>query len=204
MAAHQAYVVVTTHYENLKTLPFEDERFRNGAMGLNTESNQPTYHLTLDVPGSSSALRTARRLGLSDAIVDRALDLAGPEQRALQNVIQALEKERSELENLRQEAESETARLSAERKKLARQEERIALRLKQGIAQERSKALDEARGFRDEIRALKRQLAADDRKEIPVSWTKAGAVQKRRSAVLFRLSERNHTLKQVRHLNYGR
>ena len=38
LAESNCIVLVTTHYENLKVLPFEDRRFRNGAMGFDPES----------------------------------------------------------------------------------------------------------------------------------------------------------------------
>lgn len=157
-------VFVTTHYESLKALPFDDDRFRNGAMGFDDDSSAPTYHLTFDVPGASSALRTARRLGLDEHIVERAAALAGPQQQALETVITRLEAEATAARKARDAAESEALRLQNARAAAESHEERLRLRLRDGLAKERDAALSEARALRDELRKLKRGLREDPRR----------------------------------------
>ncbi|MCA9542356.1 MAG: endonuclease MutS2, partial [Myxococcales bacterium] len=153
-----ALLVVTTHYESLKALPFEDNRFRNGAMGFDGSSGQPTYTLTLDVPGTSSALRTARRLGLDERIVDRAVHLAGPQQGALEAVVQRLEAETAALHKARKIAEADANRLANARAAAEAHEQKLRERLREGLAKERDQALREARHLRDELRHLRRTL----------------------------------------------
>ena len=155
-------VVVTTHYEALKVLPFEDTRFRNGAMGFDAEHGRPTYRLAFDVPGTSSALLTARRLGLDPSIVDRATALAGPEQQALQTVLMTLEKERAAAERAHAEAKAHAEALELSRHRAENHERRLADRMKAGLAKERGQALVEARRLRDEIRQLQKGLKNQD------------------------------------------
>jgi DNA mismatch repair protein MutS2 len=157
-ANRECLVVVTTHYESLKVLPFDDHRFRNGAMGFDADTGRPTYRLAFDVPGTSSALLTARRLGLDDAIVERASVLAGPQQHALQTVLQDLEQQRAAAERARLQAERETRATEALRRQVEAQERRLADRLKAGLAKERGQAMIEARQLRDEVRQLQRAL----------------------------------------------
>ncbi len=170
-------VLVTTHYESLKALPFEDERFRNGAMGFDEGSGTPTYHLTFDIPGASSGLRTARRLGLDTGIVDRAAALAGPQQQALETVIVRLEREANAARKAREEAEKEQLRLINARTAAETLQGKLEKRLKEGIAKERDKALAEARTLRDELRRLKKAMRDEARKADP-KW-----LQKQQSAV---------------------
>lgn len=158
-------VFVTTHYESLKALPFEDERFRNGAMGFDEGSSAPTYHLTFDVPGASSALRTARRLGLDERIVTRAAALAGPQQQALETVITTLEAEANAARKAREAAESEALRLENARRAAEQHEEKLRTRLREGLAKERDAALKEARAMRDELRKLKRSMRDEARRK---------------------------------------
>ena len=154
----KALVIVTTHYETLKLLPYTDNRFRNGSMGYDPDSGLPSYRLSLDAPGASSALQTARRLGLDETIVKRAETLAGPEQHALQTVIEQLERERDTLHKMRMEAESKVDRLNASQRAVDAKEERLRERLKKGIDSEESSALDEARKLRDELRSLRKSV----------------------------------------------
>ena len=155
-ADRHALTVVTTHYENLKVLPFEDTRFRNGAMGFDADSGQPSYSLAFDVPGASSALRTARRLGLDPAIVDRAVELAGPEQRALQRVIEDLERERDTLRKLREKSEADAIRLESALAAAEMRDEKLKARLKRGLDTEQSALLRDARSLRDEVKSLRK------------------------------------------------
>ncbi len=158
LADRDAFVLVTTHYEALKALPFEDNRFRNGAVGFDADKHMPTFKLSLDLPGASSALVTARRLGLDEWIVQRASELAGPEQRQLEQVIRRLESEAAQAENERRMLQSERHKLELARSEAEKLEAKLKERLRQGLARERSEALDEARKLRDEVKQMRRQL----------------------------------------------
>ncbi len=59
-----ATVIATTHYDRLRLLPTSDARFKNASVGYDLEQLQPTFTLTLGIPGASAALSVARRLGL--------------------------------------------------------------------------------------------------------------------------------------------
>ena len=85
-------------------------------MGHNPDTGHPNYILNMDAPGASSALQTAKRLGLDPLIVHRAGELAGPQQRALQTVIEDPSRERDTLRKQRIELEAEL-----DRQRIARQ-----------------------------------------------------------------------------------
>ena len=72
-----AILMVTTHYGELKTMAYEDQRFRNSAMEFREDTLSPTYRLIPGVPGKSNATEIARRLGLVDSIIYRAKELLG-------------------------------------------------------------------------------------------------------------------------------
>ncbi|MBV71345.1 MAG: hypothetical protein CMH52_08340 [Myxococcales bacterium] len=192
-----AKVIVTTHYETLKLLPFTDDRFRNGAMGFDPSTGQPSYRLSLDSPGASSALQTARRLGLNDQIVSRAEELAGPQQQALQNVIETLEQERDRLHKFRTTAEQESIRLEIARKSFEAREKKLKERLKKGLENEQSAALIDARKLRDDLKqirkGIRKKVVAGDAK-----WLEAA--QKKASVVA---TELNQTAQEAEHAMAG-
>ncbi|MEE2755308.1 MAG: endonuclease MutS2 [Myxococcota bacterium] len=175
-----AKVIVTTHYETLKLLPFTDDRFRNGAMGFDPSTGQPSYRLSLDSPGASSALQTARRLGLDDQIVRRAEELAGPQQQALQNVIETLEQERDQLHKFRTSAEQESIRLEIARKSFEARDKKLKERLKKGLENEQSAALTDARKLRDDLKqirkSIRKKVVAGDADWLETAQKKAGDV----------------------------
>jgi DNA mismatch repair protein MutS2 len=157
-----ALAIITTHYEGLKALPFTDPRFRNGAMGIDGDGRVPTYRLRLDVPGTSSALVTARRLGLDPAIVDRAEGLAGAQHRSLEAVLSRLERDAEAARQARDAVEADRRQTEKARRAAEDLERMWRERLKAGLQKERSAALTEARRLRDEIRRLKAQLEEPD------------------------------------------
>jgi len=96
LASRGATVIVTTHYDRLKTMAASDGRFFNASVGFDVEKLQPTYQLHLGVPGASGAVLVARRLGLSEDVCARATDLAG-ERTALESLLLTLGDERRKL-----------------------------------------------------------------------------------------------------------
>lgn len=158
LSTQGAAVAVTTHYEALKALATRDERFRNAAVGFDVAHMRPTFELTLDVPGASSALRVALRFGIPGAVVDRANDILPEHSRTFDALVRELEdlKQRAtdELEAAsRDRAEAEASRESV-REKLAKLEERDRARL----GKEAERVLADLRRARDELKAARRKV----------------------------------------------
>src|SRR5690606_31724423 len=82
-----AAIGVTTHYEPLKALATRDPRFRNAAVGFDVERMRPTFELTLDVPGASSALWVALRFGIREDIVTRAREVLPEHSRTFDELV---------------------------------------------------------------------------------------------------------------------
>lgn len=151
-------LIVTTHYENLKCLALDDGRFRNAAMGLEGDTSKPTYTLTLDIPGASSALLTAARLGLPSSIVDRASLLTDPAQRNVQKHLAKLDDLQVELQAqmahvnaLETTLRQRTRALDTKAERLDRREERLKVNL-------HSAMLKEAQNLREKVQKQSRSL----------------------------------------------
>jgi len=67
-----AKVVLTTHLGQLKHFAHAQEGVENAAVEFDPETLVPKYRLTYGIPGASSAMATARRLGLPAVVLDRA------------------------------------------------------------------------------------------------------------------------------------
>ncbi|MEL7369547.1 MAG: endonuclease MutS2 [Myxococcota bacterium] len=107
------HVVVTTHFERLKAVPFADPRFRNAGVGFDATALKPTYRVTLDVPQGSSGFDIAQALGLPEVIVDRARSLTGDGAQELERIIKAVEDQSGALEQARIELEKAKAEAAA-------------------------------------------------------------------------------------------
>ncbi|MCP4003350.1 MAG: hypothetical protein GY725_04065 [bacterium] len=93
-----AYVVATTHFNRLKELAGSDPRFVNASAEFNPETLLPTYRIHLGAPGSSGAMWVAQRMGLDDAVVEKARDLLDREDSKLEALTRGLSELRQELE----------------------------------------------------------------------------------------------------------
>jgi len=153
-----ARVVVTTHYERLKSLAVEDERFANASVGFDMAQMAPTYRLHAGLPGSSGAIAVARRVGLPAGIAGRAEALMQGGGQELSRLLVALSDQHTKLgaeQEALQRATEEARQLAAQHKaELAR------LREKQERAVEREFALaiDELKRARQELERVRALL----------------------------------------------
>jgi len=98
LADHARLTIATTHFGELKTLKYRDDRFENASVEFDDGTLAPTYRLLWGIPGRSNALLIAKRLGLAESILERAQTIVGSGSAELNQVISALEKQRQEQE----------------------------------------------------------------------------------------------------------
>ncbi|MCF6266615.1 MAG: endonuclease MutS2 [Desulfuromusa sp.] len=75
-----AKTLLTTHLGQLKHFAHEQAAIENAAVDFDSETLAPTYRLRYGIPGASSALTTARRLGLPKQVIQRAVQYLGEEE----------------------------------------------------------------------------------------------------------------------------
>jgi DNA mismatch repair protein MutS2 len=171
-----AVVLVTTHLEELKALAHLDKRFVNARVGFDGKKMSPTYRLQIGFAGASSAIDIARRVGLSDAICARALDLATNAGGALSKAIAAAEDERRKLWEQREAAERDAKEARAAREAA---EVELAAALKQRKEAEvkfRESLRAELEYARTQIRALVEKLETE-KGETALKAAKAAAAE---------------------------
>ncbi len=146
-------VFVTTHYGALKIMALADERCRVASMSYDLKQRLPLYKVVMDVPGESSALDAAERLGIPQDILQRAKQLMGDDSEDLTLALKNLEKSRKHFEEKLLEQDVI--------KKNLQQKENEVKRLKE-VAEERLRDLsrEEAKEMLKEFRNLKEQMSA--------------------------------------------
>lgn len=127
----RALTLATTHHDRLKSYASTTPGIVNAAMEFDEANLRPTYRLLVGVPGTSSGIEIARRLGLPAPVVDRALASLAPESREARDLITYLHRSRDEMEGLTRQAREELAQLQTDRRALQtewveRQKARIA------------------------------------------------------------------------------
>ena len=105
-------IVATTHYPSLKTLANRNPHVRNASQEFDLDTLSPTFRLLDGIPGGSSALEIAGRLGLDPSIIQDAQSLIQRQDRDLDRMLRSLhetyirlDREATQAQRLRQEAQ---------------------------------------------------------------------------------------------------
>src|SRR5437867_6263657 len=128
--AKNCIVLATTHHDRLKTYASTTAGVVNAAVEFDDVNLRPTYRLMVGVPGGSSGIAIAHRLGIANGIIERARSLLTPESREAADLIAYLHRSRDELDRMQKQMAAERHALEEERKKLRtewveRQQKRI-------------------------------------------------------------------------------
>ena len=115
-----AMTVATTHHERLKAYAASTRGALNAAVEFDEVNLRPTYRLLTGVPGVSSGLEMAARLGLGADIVAAARKNITAEDAESAELIRSLHQTQQELERLQGEVRGELERLRVERDQLHR------------------------------------------------------------------------------------
>lgn len=147
----KSYGVITTHYQNLKKIGDETPGLFNGAMKYDLDALEPLFELETGKPGSSFAFEIAGKIGLPEAIIQQAKKSIGSTHVEYDQMLSALEKEKSRFEKLSKKLEKDQEQLMNIRKEYEE--------LRSMIEEDKSRVIKEAK-------AEARQIIEGANKEI--------------------------------------
>lgn len=98
--------LISTHFNELKSLPFRSNVFQNASVDFDVETLSPTYKLRMGVPGTSNAFAIAQNFGISSDIVEKARQNYNSERTEDSKILEELQEKYSELNRLTQEAQT--------------------------------------------------------------------------------------------------
>ncbi|HVA00185.1 MAG TPA: endonuclease MutS2 [Terriglobia bacterium] len=165
----RAMTFVSTHHGRLKAYASETPEAENAAMEFDEETLQPTYRLLAGLPGNSSALEIAARLGLPVEILTKARELIGSEEAEASALLRSLHEQRAAYElrlaSLRSDEERFQARAAEletrfERERHAKLKE-LDSRLEEALRNLEKRWDDSLADLRAQLLAPKRQKAKD-------------------------------------------
>jgi len=90
-----AKVLSTTHHDSLKAYAYLTENVMNARVEFNEKTLQPTYEISIGLPGKSCAFSVAQRLGLEEMIIRDARQYLKKEKLDLENLIRRMERDRN-------------------------------------------------------------------------------------------------------------
>ena len=100
-----SFVVATSHHRGVARFVQDQEGMVNASVDLDPETLEPTYLVTLGLPGRSYALTIAARLGVPQDVIEDAMSGISPTERETEGLLHELQQERRVVADLRQEAE---------------------------------------------------------------------------------------------------
>jgi DNA mismatch repair protein MutS2 len=182
LASRGARGFVTTHYERLKLLAYEDTRFANASVGMDAKSHSPTYRLAVGEPGASSPFEIAERLGFDGDILKRARAIAVGDA-GLAEAIERLQAARAAADDEAAQARAAADAARAEGQRLARERERLHRESAAEVAALRREARAEVRAalelIREQVKDVREQrdAASLERKRKTVAEVEARLVE---------------------------
>jgi len=127
-----AYTLVSTHLLTLKIYGAGTEGVVNGSMGFDEETLDPTFRLSLGLPGKSAGLEIATRLGMPEDIMRRARQSMSGRERDVTRFLAELHRRVEETQVLERSLRDKLAELDKREKELAREwEKRETAKLKE-------------------------------------------------------------------------
>jgi DNA mismatch repair protein MutS2 len=147
--ARRALTLATTHHDRLKAYASTTPGIVNAAMEFDEEALRPTYRLLVGVPGTSSGIEIACRLGLPGGVIEHAQASLSPESREARDLIAYLHRSRNEMEAVKRKAREELARLEEDRRSLQTE----------WVERQRKRIAELEKSFRDAQKRLEAEVA---------------------------------------------
>jgi DNA mismatch repair protein MutS2 len=176
------YVMVTTHYNDLKNYAYNAPGVENGHVEFDVETLQPTYKLRIGAAGSSHAFSISERLGMPQAILEKAKELRSKAQDMdMETILTKLNTQSKHMDEEQAELEQRLAEARHMEDELRHERDKVSSKRQDIIDSSRREAIDLKRNLRIEaekiIRELKQQAKEGTDKE------KAKAIDQARRAI---------------------
>jgi len=152
--------LVATHYPELKAFAHLTEGVQNASVEFDLESLQPTYHLTVGLPGRSNALAIAERLGLRKRIVEAARAELSPDDLRADSMLEEIRRQRDAAAQSGAEAEQASLEARSLRDELRSRLDEIVEERNNILEQARREAAAELQLVDRELAELRRRLTA--------------------------------------------
>ena len=145
----RALTFATTHHDRLKAFAVGTAGIVNAAVEFDSATLQPTYRLLLGLPGTSSGIEIARRLGMPAEVIERARSEMAPEALDAGSLIDNLHRLQEQLEERLRETAADRVRL---------EQERLRLRT-EWVERQRKRVEELERQFRETLANVEKEVA---------------------------------------------
>ena len=165
-------VVATTHYGGLKELAQTTPGFANASVEFDVERLAPTYRVFMGMPGGSSALEIARRLGMDESLVNEARRRLHRTDQRLDRMMADLQRTQRQLADdgerarqARQVAEQAAREAEVLRAQLEQAEQEAKRGLKKKMGEQFQRARAEVQATVDSLKREQKLIKAKETKQ---------------------------------------
>ena len=151
--------MIATHYPELKAYAHTTSGVRNASVEFNLNTLQPTYHLTIGLPGRSNALAIAERLGLPEPIIAAARAEINPTDLRAEDLLDEIHRQRDLARQAREAADNARQEAEELRNELAERLDQIEDERFAVLEESRQETQSDLSALRGELEELRRQLA---------------------------------------------
>ena len=165
MMKKQTPCLVATHYPELKAFAHNADGVQNASVEFDAKSLQPTYRLLIGIPGRSNALAIAKRLGISEEILDAAREMVDPNDMHADGLLDDIHRQLDMIRDEKDRAEKIRVALEDERMQLNQRLANIEEERIQVIESARTEAARELEQVFEEIKSIKAQAGKKDQRD---------------------------------------
>ena len=113
--------IATTHHRNVAAFAEAFDGMMNASFQLDPDTLEPTYRMTIGVPGRSYAMAVAERLGLPAEILEESRSLMEPRHLLFEDWLNELQRDRRKIQESAETASRARAEAESMRQELERQ-----------------------------------------------------------------------------------
>ena len=107
--------VITTHYSEMKSLAYNNPKYKNACVEFDLNTLKPTYNLLMGIPGASNAINIAKNMDIAPEIIDNAKEIFSNQNDDSSKILQEIQSIRNKL--VKQERETKILKEEAQKTK---------------------------------------------------------------------------------------
>lgn len=162
----KAKSIITTHYSEVKAYGYNEEEIETASMEFNSETLSPTYKLLIGIPGESNALTIARRLGVSEEVIDKAESYISDENKKVEKMISNIKNKSEELEVIQVEVERIKRKAIADKEEYEEKLRKLEMEKNKILKEAYEKADAMMKEMQNKAAALVKKIQSEDAKKL--------------------------------------
>lgn len=158
--------IITTHYSEVKAYGYNEEEIETASMEFNSQTLSPTYKLLIGIPGESNALTIARRLGVSEEVINKAESYISDENKKVEKMISNIKTKSEELEIMQVEVDRLKRKALADKQEYEEKLRKLEIEKNKILKEAYEKADNMMKEMQNKAAALVKKIQSEEAKKI--------------------------------------